>query len=86
MQQEQARLRGDRHADLVRQLEASGALEVLLGEEDLDVAEQLLPIGRWEPEHDRHVALDRAAPVVGEGRGAQLFALPGPGLEERRHL
>jgi len=75
VQQEQARLRGDGHADLVRQLEATDALEVLLGEEDLDMAEQLLAIGWWEPAHDGHVALDRATPVVGEGRRPKSLAL-----------
>ena len=38
VQQQQARLGGDRDLDLVGQLQPSAALEAFLGEEDLDVS------------------------------------------------
>ena len=64
MQEEHARLRGDGDANLVGDLQAAASLEMFLGEEDLDVAEQLLSIGGRQQLGVWHVARDDRPPGV----------------------
>ena len=83
MQKEKARLGGDRHPDLVRQLQPAAAFKTLLGEKHLHVAEQLPLIGRREPVEKRKVPRDDRPPFVRHRLTAQL---PPPSLlEESEH-
>jgi hypothetical protein len=72
MEQEQARLRGDRHPNLVVEIEPSTPLEVLLREEDLDMAKQLGLVRRRQPSKHGQIALDDRTPVWRDGQGAKL--------------
>ena len=67
VEQQQARLRGDRDLDLVGQLQPAAALEVLLGQEDLDVPLEFPPVGLGEPAVVRDVPLDDREPPAGKG-------------------
>ena len=83
MQKEQARLRRDRHPDLIRQFQSAAAFKALLGEEHLHVAEQFRLILGREPVKERHVARDDRAPFVRHRLRAQLPPPPLPG--ESKH-
>jgi hypothetical protein len=48
VKEEDAGVCGDRDPDFVRDLKTPRAFEVLLGQEDLDVPEELLPVLRRE--------------------------------------
>src|SRR5581483_9295781 len=76
VEEKDAGVRRDRHADLVRHLEATRALEVLLGEEDLEEAEGLRAVAVVEALPDRDVALDDREPVRREGRLAETPTAP----------
>ena len=67
VEQEQARLGGDRDPDLVGQLQPAAALEVLLGQEDLDVAVELPAVGLGEAVVERDVLLDDVCQAGGKG-------------------
>ena len=77
VEQEHACLRGDREPDLVRDLEPVAALELLLGEKDLDEPPELLLVRRRERAVVRHVALDDRELIGGSGvfvrRARRLF-------------
>jgi hypothetical protein len=74
MQQEETSLRGDRHPDLVRQLQSRATFEALLRQEDLHMLEQFLLVGRGQPPEDRHVAGDDLLPLRRERCGPESFA------------
>jgi hypothetical protein len=71
MEEQQARLSGDRDADFVGQLEPARALEMLFRQKYLRVAEQLGLIGRGETVEDCKVALEDRAPFWRNRLGAQ---------------
>src|SRR5262245_10151365 len=73
----------DRHLDLVGQLQPVTALEVLLGQEDLDVAHELAAIGIRQGGVERGVPLDDPEPLRREwGRSNSV---PAPPAEESKH-
>jgi hypothetical protein len=62
MQEEKARLGRDREADLISKLETTAAFESLLGQEDLDMAQELSLILGREPSKDRKVTCESGSP------------------------
>ena len=86
VEQEDAGLGGDRHLDLVGQLEAAAAFEVLLGEEDLDEALELPAIGFREIGVERHILLDDLEPCRRAGRRSHpISALVPPAKRSQTH-
>ena len=75
MKQEQARLGGNRHFDLVRQNQAAAAFEDLLVQEDLDQSLKLEPVGFGKARVESDVLLDDRQPVRRKGRGCQRLRL-----------
>ena len=72
VQEQQARLGGDRDLDLVGQFQPAATLEEFLGEEDLDVPLEFLLVGLREVVVDWEVLLDDGEP----GRWERLSAEP----------
>ncbi len=68
VKQEQARLGGYRHLDLVGQNQPAAAFENLLGEEDLDQSSKLEPVGLGKARVKSDVLLDDRQPVSRKGR------------------
>jgi hypothetical protein len=67
VQQEQARLRRNRDSDLIGQLQATAAFEVLLGKEDLQVLKKLRLILDRETAEHRHIPSNDRAPLGRNG-------------------
>jgi hypothetical protein len=84
MEQEHAGLGRDGDANFVGEREAATSLEVLLGEEDLNVAQQLDQVGLAERGDVRDVPREDVPPRLRE----RPFAEPGPPrfLEEAEHV
>ena len=80
VEEQQARLGGDRHAHLLGDLEAVAAGEALFGEEDLHVALQLRAQVARQAQVGGHAGLEDGAPSGGEGKRAKAPAssLPQP--------
>ncbi len=57
---------GDRHPDLISQLETTASLEMLLGQEYLHMLEKLGLVFLRKPAEDREVVFDDCPPVRGE--------------------
>ena len=74
MQEQQARLGGDRDLDLVGQFQPAATLEKFLGEEDLDVPLEFLLVGLGQPIVDRDVPLDDGEPSRWERLSAEPLA------------
>ena len=72
VQEQQARLGGDRDLDLVGQFQPAATLEELLGQEDLDVSLEFPLVGLGQAVVDRDVPLDDGEP----GRWERLSAEP----------
>jgi hypothetical protein len=82
VQEEERRLRGDRHANLIAHDEAWPALEMFLLEEDAGVAEQLLLVGGGQPREHGHAAFDDPLPVFRKGFRAPSLAAAGFSSED----
>ena len=66
MKEKQARLRGDRYANLIGELETAASLEMLLRQKNLDVSEKLRLVFRRKAPEDREIVFDDLSPVRGE--------------------
>ena len=81
VEDQQASLRGDGDANLIRNLEAGAADERLLGHEYLDVFLELAPKVARKAAHVGHAPIEDLAPGRGERSRAQL---PSPPRDEER--
>ena len=78
VQEQQARLGGDRDLDLFGQFQPAATLEILLSQEDLEVSLEFPLVGLREAVEDRDVLLDDVEPSRWEGLRAEPFLCVGP--------
>ena len=76
VKEQHAGLRGDRDADLVGDRQAAAPFEALLGQEDLYVAQELLPILERQARRVGDVLLDDRAPLSGKGTASDGLSPP----------
>ena len=86
VQEQQARLGGDRNLDLVGQFQPAATLEILLSQEDLDVSLKFPLVCLREAVVDRDILLDHVEPGVWEGLRAEPFSSSVPEHSEHAWL